>query len=143
MMLRRTERYRLCAARGMSINEVARLYQVTPHAIRLANRTHNLGFSTKRSPRDRDLIAMRERCQGLVAQGKGAAEIAEILEVPVDTVRRWRRTWGLVHRPVLDVIGDLLTPAERDDLLLLKRKGFNYRDAFVAMRRPDLLEYLP
>lgn len=29
------------------------------------------------------------------------------------------------------------------DLLLLKHKGYSFRDAFVAIKRPDLLEFLP
>lgn len=139
----RTHRYRLCAARGMSVNEVARLYDVTPHAIRLANRKHNLGFEVRLCRRDRNLVAMRETVEALISQGKGSREIAAALDVPVNTVRRWKRAWGLSHRPILTLLCERLTPAETDDLLLLKRKGFNYRDAFVAMRREDLLEYLP
>lgn len=150
MMLPRTERYRLCADRGMSIAEVARVYGVTTSAIRQANRKHRLGFETRPSPRDRNLKAMRERVETLASQGKNRREISVELRVPFKTVIRWCKEWKIgfphhqgVRKPVLDMVAERITEAERDDLLLLKRKGYTFRDAFVAMRRPDLLEYLP
>lgn len=146
----RIEHYRACAARGMSINEVARLYEVTPHAVRQANIKHRLGFQVKPCKRDRNLKDMRERVEALASQSKNRREISVELQVPFKTVIRWCREWriGFAHchgirKPVLDMVAERITDAERNDLLLLKRKGYTFRDAFVALRRPDLLAFLP
>jgi len=147
----RIEKYRACAARGMTIMETARLYRVTPSAIRHANTTHKLGFPVTgwKQPK-RDMTAMRERLTALAAQGKTRREISVEMQVSADTISRWKKQWGVkigkypgFKKPVLSMVQDRLTTTETDDLLLLKRKGYSFRDAFVAMRRPDLLEYLP
>jgi hypothetical protein len=149
-MLPRAERYRLCAARGMSVAETARLYDVTTTAIRQMNKRHGLGFDVRPCKRDRDLAAMRERVETLASQGKCRREMSAMLDVPFNTIERWCRQWKVrfadkagYRKPVMDMVRDRLSPAEIDDLLLLKRKGYTYRDAFQALRRPDLLEFLP
>ena len=145
--MNRIDKYRACAAQGMSINDVARLYEVTPHAIRLANRKHNLGFKVRPIQRSRDLTAMRERVEAMRTAGRSCRYISVSLGVPLSTMRWWVKRWGITtflkRRPVLEMLGDHLGPSEVDDLRFLKRKRYLMRDALVAINRPDLLEYLP
>ena len=148
----RIEKYRACAARGMSIGETARLYQVTPSAVRHANATHNLGFPTtgRRQPK-RDLTAMRERVEALASQGKTRREISVAMGVSIWTVIRWTRQWDvkITGRSRSWATGDWmtrlqprLTPEEAEDLKFLRKRRFTYREALVSIRRPDLLEII-
>ncbi len=145
----RIDHYRACAARGMSINETARLHGVTPHAVRLANRLHNLGFGVTRAVSDRDLIAMRERVEAMAQQGWSQKAVSIAINVPLNTIKRWTREWGVQWKRqggktcYVDRLRQHLTPAQIDDLKLFHRKRFTYREALVLIRRPDLLEYLP
>jgi transposase-like protein len=145
----RTQRYRLCAARGMSVNEVARLYEVTPHAIRKANREHNLGFGVRHSPRDRDLVAMRDRVEALAAQGKTQTAVSLELRVPMNTIRRWSRAWGVQwarhggKQRYVDRLRAHLSDKEAEDLLFVTHRRFTYREALGMIGRADLLEMIP
>lgn len=148
----RIEKYRACAARGMTIGETARLYQVTASAVRKANITHNLGFpTTGRKQPKRDLIAMRERMTALAAQGKTRREISAEMQVSPWTITRWRKQWGIqiTGQSRSWIMGDWmtrlqprLTPAEAEDLKFLRKRRFTYREALVSIRRPDLLEMI-
>lgn len=145
----RIEKYRACAARGMSVKETARLHGVTERAVRQANQIHDLGFGVKQCPRDRDLNAMRERVEALASNGKTQTAASLELRVPRDTIKRWSRAWGVrwARRGGKECYADRLRPhvtqSQMDDIMFLRRKSFTYREAVVLIRRPDLLEYLP
>jgi hypothetical protein len=134
----------------MSIMETARLYQVTPGAVRHANTKHKLGFPvTGRKRPKRDLTAMRERVEALAAQGKTQMLASLALQVPFNTVKRWSRAWGVQWRKrggkkaYADRLRPHVTQSQMDDITFLRRKSFTYREAVIAIRRPDLLEFLP
>ena len=145
----RIEKYRECAARGMSIGDTARLYGVTLHAVRWANKRHGLGFGFRAQKQGRDLVAVRERVTNLVASGKTRREIAFLMKEPIATVVTWCRRWGLSNpnwtggpQPLMPLLEPHLNAQEADDLRLLRRNGYTFRDALVAIKRPDLLEGL-
>jgi hypothetical protein len=145
----RIEKYRECAARGMSVGDTARLYGVTLHAVRWANKKHNLGFGLRQTKKGRDLIATRERVSNLVAEGKTRREIAFIMKKPIATVVSWCRRWKLTNpnwtggrAPLMAMLEPHLTPKEADELRFLRTKGYTFKDALPAIKRPDLLEGL-
>lgn len=135
----------------MSIAETARLYRVTPHAIRLANRKYNLGFDTRERPRDRDMEEMRSRVEALAAEGMSQTQISNELKVPRCTIKRWCRAWGIklaTARPWangrwMDRLCPHMTPAQVEDVEFLRgKKKFSFREALVTVGRADLLEML-
>lgn len=148
--MNRVERYRECANRGMSMGDTARLYGVTHEAVRDADRRHSLGFKRRQVNQYSDVAAYQERVRNLAAQGKNRREISVITKVPLNTITRWCREWNIRFaavrgrkKPMMEMIGPLLSEQEADDLNLFRRKKYTFRDAFVAMGRPDLLQYLP
>lgn len=146
----RVEQYRECAAQGMSMAEAAEVCGVTQAAVRMADKRNSLGFIKRQVASGRDLVEVRARMEEMASRGKAFREMSDALGAPIMTVRRWVRQWRIklvrglgARKPLLEIVREHITAKEMDDLLLLKRRGYTFRDAFVALRRPDLLQYLP
>lgn len=146
----RVEQYRECAAQGMSMAQTAQRFGVTRTAVRMADKRNSLGFIKRQVASGRDLVEVRARMEEMASRGKLCREMSVALGAPIMTVRRWVHQWRIklvrasgARKPLLEIVKDLVTAKEMDDLLLLKRRGYTFRDAFVALRRPDLLAYLP
>lgn len=149
----RIETYRACAARGMSIPATARLHGVSEAAVRQANDKHFLGFKTATKNRSRSPDVVRAKLEDLVAAGKSQREIALSFRAPSSTVRTWCRTFGIRNpkwrsrsgsgrKPLMPLLEPFLTEQEAADLKLLRRKGYRFKEALVAIKRADLLEGL-
>lgn len=150
MMGVRTYRYAMCAARGMSVTETARLHGVSPQAVRWADQKYGLGFERKRQmDADRDLVACRERLTELVRQDRRVRDIAYLMGVSPWTIKRWCKMWGLNYRqqggkrPYVEALRPYLTAKEEADLMFVVRRRFTYREALNMIGRPELQELIP